>query len=57
MSEASPKKSTIIVQAPHELTDVQHKALRDHILSQLPADVGLVILRPGFRWAQVQSEP
>jgi len=57
MSEMTVKKSTIILQTPHELTDVQNSALRQHILSQLPAEVGLVILRPGFTWAEIQSTP
>lgn len=53
MITSNAKTSAVVVNAPRPLTKEQREAIRAECASNLPADVGVIVLDPGFVIAAV----
>lgn len=57
MITSNTKTSAVVVTAPRPLTKEQRETIRVEVGSNLPADVGVIVLDPGFAIAPVGVAP
>jgi hypothetical protein len=53
MITSNSKTSTVVVTAPRPLTKEQRETVRVEVASNLPANVGVIVLDPGFAVAPI----
>lgn len=49
MTQATPKRSALILVAQSTLTAEQRNKIKDDIRAELPVDVGVIVLDPALR--------
>ena len=57
MITSNTKTSAVVVTAPRALTKEQREIIRAECASNLPADVGVIVLDPGFAVTAIGASP